>query len=187
MGRRGTPCSICDHPQRAAIDLALANRVPQRELAAQFGVGQTVLSRHKTRHLGLTAAPPPTPSERRRAQRLGAVSDEDVHKALTRGWLVKSHLAVLDELRALCDDVKAGGNQRLLLDALGGVSKQLGELGKAAGLVGPAVAVQVNNLPPATAGRELLRGLDLDGAPPEVRRWLSGQLIDSDAETEGQP
>ena len=48
MGRR---CQTCEHPQRAQIDLALARKVPVRQLEKRFGLSKDSLSRHKREHL----------------------------------------------------------------------------------------------------------------------------------------
>ena len=45
------PCSICEHPDRAAIEIGLANGIAQRVLGLKFGLGQAQLSRHRSRHM----------------------------------------------------------------------------------------------------------------------------------------
>lgn len=45
------PCSICEHPDRAAIEIGLANGIAQRVLGLRFGLGQAQLSRHRSRHM----------------------------------------------------------------------------------------------------------------------------------------
>lgn len=46
-GKRGRPSLIAQHPDRAAIEQALANGVGQKILAKRYGIDQTVLSRYK--------------------------------------------------------------------------------------------------------------------------------------------
>ncbi|MBM3738904.1 MAG: hypothetical protein FJW39_24275 [Acidobacteria bacterium] len=48
-------CSICTHPDREAIDLALLP-TPLRDIAAQYGVSKSALQRHRTTHLAALAA-----------------------------------------------------------------------------------------------------------------------------------
>jgi len=48
-------CSICTHPDREAIDLALLT-TPLRDIAAQYGVSKSALQRHRTTHLAALAA-----------------------------------------------------------------------------------------------------------------------------------
>jgi hypothetical protein len=48
MGRR---CTVCDHPQRAAIDQALATGEVYRNVARKFGISKSAAVRHKQLHL----------------------------------------------------------------------------------------------------------------------------------------
>jgi hypothetical protein len=49
-------CTICSHPERAAIDAVLANGEPIRRIAARFGVSETAARRHKAEHIAATIA-----------------------------------------------------------------------------------------------------------------------------------
>ena len=44
-------CTICTHPQREAIDAALAVGEPNRRIAAQYGLSEASVRRHKAEHL----------------------------------------------------------------------------------------------------------------------------------------
>ena len=45
-------CRVCDHGERAAIDKALVTRsASMRDIAGQYGVSRSALSRHKANHL----------------------------------------------------------------------------------------------------------------------------------------
>ncbi len=45
-------CSICNHPDRTAIDKALVTRsASMRDVAGHYGVSRSALSRHKANHL----------------------------------------------------------------------------------------------------------------------------------------
>jgi hypothetical protein len=50
------PCSICTHPERAALDAALVANTPRTRLEAAFGVTEQSLARHAAKHLPLTLA-----------------------------------------------------------------------------------------------------------------------------------
>ena len=50
----GRPCSICTHPERAALDSALVNGTPRTRLEAAYGVTEQALARHEAKHLPLT-------------------------------------------------------------------------------------------------------------------------------------
>src|SRR5438067_714742 len=45
------PCTICNHPQRSAIDRALASGDPVRNIAERFDTTHTALLRHCSNHL----------------------------------------------------------------------------------------------------------------------------------------
>ena len=44
-------CSTCQHPERAAIDRALAGGASNRRVAALYGVSEASIRRHKSNHL----------------------------------------------------------------------------------------------------------------------------------------
>jgi len=39
-------CAVCNHPRRAEIDRLLVEKAPLRDIAGQFGVSRSALSRH---------------------------------------------------------------------------------------------------------------------------------------------
>jgi hypothetical protein len=41
------PCKVCQHPERAAIDKALAEGVSLRDIASQYGISKSTVDRHK--------------------------------------------------------------------------------------------------------------------------------------------
>jgi hypothetical protein len=45
------PCSACNHPDRAAIEIGLANGIACRVLGAKYGLDASQLSRHRTKHM----------------------------------------------------------------------------------------------------------------------------------------
>jgi len=47
-------CSICQHPQREAIDQALAAKEPYRQLTGRFGTSPAALHRHQAHVSGAT-------------------------------------------------------------------------------------------------------------------------------------
>jgi hypothetical protein len=51
MGKPGPKCSVCQHRERAAIDLALARGVSAKALAKRSGLSKDALSRHSRAHL----------------------------------------------------------------------------------------------------------------------------------------
>ncbi len=50
------PCSVCRHPERRSIDLALIEAEPFRNLAKRYGLSSTALYRHREAHLSARLA-----------------------------------------------------------------------------------------------------------------------------------
>ncbi|MEZ2219625.1 hypothetical protein [Rhizobium sp. RCC_161_2] len=48
---KGPPCTVCQNRERAAIDLALARKVPFAALARRYKLGSDSLRRHEKNHL----------------------------------------------------------------------------------------------------------------------------------------
>jgi len=49
-------CTVCRHPDRPAVDMALVNHRPYRNIAAQFRLSASALVRHHDDHLPATLA-----------------------------------------------------------------------------------------------------------------------------------
>lgn len=51
MAIKGQGCKVCDHPDRASIELGLANKVPIRVLGKRYGLSSDSVWRHGQRHM----------------------------------------------------------------------------------------------------------------------------------------
>lgn len=51
LQRKGVECQVCAHPDRASMELGLANKVPARVLAKRYGVSRDSLDRHRRHHM----------------------------------------------------------------------------------------------------------------------------------------
>lgn len=51
MGLKGIRCTVCDHADRASIELGVANKVPARVLAKRYGVHHDAVWRHSKNHM----------------------------------------------------------------------------------------------------------------------------------------
>jgi hypothetical protein len=61
-------CSVCLHPAKETIDLAILKGIPFRTLADQYGLSKTALIRHRDRgHIPLTLQEPMSDKENDRA------------------------------------------------------------------------------------------------------------------------
>jgi transposase-like protein len=44
-------CTVCDHPEGHSIDAVLVSGAPYRSVAKRFGLSESAVYRHKTKHL----------------------------------------------------------------------------------------------------------------------------------------
>lgn len=51
MTIKGTGCKVCEHPDRASMELGLANKVPIRVLGKRYGLSSDSVWRHGQRHM----------------------------------------------------------------------------------------------------------------------------------------
>jgi len=51
MSIKGRECGACAHPDRASIELGLANRVPLRVLSKRYGLSIDSIHRHRHKHM----------------------------------------------------------------------------------------------------------------------------------------
>jgi len=112
-------CTICTHPQRAAIEQALIAGQPIRAIAITYGVSRSSLTRHRDNHLPKALVQAHSAQEAARADRLiGYVVElrenamRIFREAVNRGKL----RTALDALR-------------LCLDATGTLARLAGEMG----------------------------------------------------------
>src|SRR6185437_3893569 len=111
-------CTICSHPDRAAIDRSITSGIPPlRELATTTGLKKTAILRHKVAHLEKAAANGDASD--------GAITRTDAH-------------AVARQIQVLCADArrlarkaKKKGDYRGAIMALSARGQQLERLMKA--------------------------------------------------------
>src|SRR5690242_15193722 len=95
------PCSICVSPSRHAIDVAIIAGTPFRRVAAQFGVTEQAVRRHRVAHL---------PERMARARDAAELAEADDLVAQVRALRARA-LAILD-------DADAAGDRRAALAAI---------------------------------------------------------------------
>jgi len=151
-------CSVCTHPERAAIDAALAEEEPYRHIAARFGASATALRRHKADHLpaGLTLA----------HEAADAAQADDL-------------LAQLRDLQArtlrILATAEAAGDLRTALGAIGQARSNLELLAKLLGELNEAPRVNLTISPEWGAVRAVL--LEALGPFPAARVRVAERLV----------
>lgn len=97
MGIKGTACQVCEHPDRASIELGLANKVPIRVLGKRYGVHHDAVYRHGRNHM-----PPELHAQLMTRGRLSPVELENLRVTESEGVL--QHLvAVRGRMYGLMD------------------------------------------------------------------------------------
>ena len=154
-------CSVCTHPDRAAIDAALVAATAFPALAALYRVSQDALGRHKANHV---------PATRARARDAAEVAQADT---------------LLDRLRALnretadvLREAKTARDQELRLKAIARAEKQIELEGRLLGELREGQTVNVIVTPEWVALRaRILAAL----APHPAARYALAEVLDADA------
>ena len=121
------PCSICTHPEREAIDLALVSGTAKRVIACQWHVGRESVRRHALHHV---------------SPALAAMQAEREHDGATS--LLDQVTALVQRTERLLDTAEGAGS---ITTALGCVREIRGLLelqGKASGELDTRPQVTIN-------------------------------------------
>lgn len=94
-------CTICDHPERGAIDHMLVGGAPNRRIAAQFAVTEQAIRRHKSGHL-------PT----------ALVKAEEAQEVARGDNLLGQMRALQSKTLTILDQAERAGDGRLALTAI---------------------------------------------------------------------
>jgi hypothetical protein len=128
MGKRGTPCTVCESKNRAAIEIGIVHRVPARVLAARFGVSKDAVHRHSKSHL--------TPTQRAAlltAQRPATAVDLEALRTTESGGLLSQLVAQRARLQQSSDLALEMGDVRAAVAAEGAITGNLALVGKLLG------------------------------------------------------
>jgi len=157
-------CTVCEHPERDAIDAALVSGEPVRALARRYGLSSSSVSRHAHNHLSAALAAMQSQEQaERRASLLDRIETligraETMFATASEEGKASQALNVLKELRAL-------------LELLG---KATGELDTR-----PQVTVNLLTTPEWYTVRDAL--LSALTPYPDARAIVSGRLLELEA------
>lgn len=159
----GRVCTICEHPDREAMEDALVAGTSYRAVAAEWHVGRESVRRHAQRHLSAALAALDVPSGGHRAPLSDRVETliarcEVMFTAATSEGRTAQALAVVKELRAC-------------LELAGRASGELREQ--------PAVVVNLMASPEWLAVRATVLSALL--AYPDARAAVAGRLLELEA------
>jgi hypothetical protein len=154
----GRSCTVCDHPEREAIERSLLEREPCISIAERTGLGRMALARHKRDHspiwlARMTEATGPTASSVR--ERIEALISR-IETVMADAEGARRHTVVLSAAREL----------RAALETVGRITGELDER--------PEMVV---NVAASTEWHELQTAILSALAPfPEARRAVAGAL-----------
>ena len=160
----GRACTVCEHPDRDAIDAAITCGDSCRAIGARFGVSASAVSRHSQGHLSAALAAMRTAEQDdRRASLLDRIEGlidraETLYHAASEEGKASQALAVLKELRGL-------------LELLGKASGELNER--------PEVTINLLASPEWLGVRDAVFGALT--AFPSARAAVSGRLLELEA------
>jgi len=151
-------CTVCIHRDRPAIDVALVNHRPFRDIACRFGVGRMAAVRHHDDHLPATLAK--------------AKEAEDVAHAIdVAGQLKAINAATL----AVLAEARRAGDGDLALKAVDRVQRQIELQAKLLGELDERPVVNVTISAEWIEIRAVL--LDALGAHPAARQAVAASLL----------
>lgn len=101
-------CKVCTHEQRPAIDQALVTDASNRRIAAQYGMSEAAVRRHKAEHLP--------------ASMVKAQEQTDVRQAIN---VIKQLKAINGATLAILKEARADKNGELALKAVDRIQRQL--------------------------------------------------------------
>ena len=123
-------CTICDHPDRNAIDAALVTNGPLRGIARTFALSEDALFRHRSDHL---------PSHLAKAKE----AEETTHADSLLGQL----LSLNRETFAILKEARDGEDNELALKAIARAEKQIELQAKLLGELQEGTTVNILILP----------------------------------------
>lgn len=155
-------CTICNHPQRDAIDLALLAGEAYRHIASRFDTSTASLQRHKD-HL---------PGQLAKAHEAAEVVKADT--------LLDRLKELNTETRQILRETRESGNHDLALKAIARVEKQLELEGKLLGELQPeGTTINVYSTPEWLSLRAVVIGALQPY--PDAARAVSRALTDGEA------
>ncbi|MES2463383.1 MAG: hypothetical protein V4671_22650 [Armatimonadota bacterium] len=156
-------CTICSHPERAAIDKALAAGEGVRSLASRYGaIGRSSVQRHKEEHLPQSL--------------VEAAGAEEIKAALD---VVTQLKAINGASLQILSDARKGGDADIALKAIDRIQKQIELQAKLLGQIDDRPVINVLVTPEwLTVRQQILVAL----APyPEARLAVAEAINSADA------
>jgi hypothetical protein len=167
-------CTICTHPQRAAIDKALVDGGPYRSIAKHFGASPQAVLRHKESHLRDLLAQAKQRHAAHEAVLGTVVQEQEAAKVEQAIDIVKQLKAINAASVAILHEARQAGNAETALKA---VDRVLRQIEFQARLLGELDAPQVNVLLAPEWVNIRATVLSALGPFPEARAAVAQRLL----------
>lgn len=157
-------CTVCQHPERDAIDAGVTCGESSYSLADRYGVSASAIQRHARRHLSAALA-----------------TMQTAEQAARRASLLERVEGIIERAEAMFAAVSQTGSVPQTLDVLKELRLQLELLGKATGELDtrPQVTVNLLTSPEWLATRDVI--LSALYAYPEARGVVASRLLQLEA------
>jgi hypothetical protein len=124
------PCTVCTHPERAAIDKSLAGNESNRDVSIRFGPSIPALQRHRAHHLPIVLARAQRRAEQRQdaahADAVGTVAHEREEREQAQALDVIQQLRVVNQVSvAILHEARQAGDRDTALRAIDRITKQI--------------------------------------------------------------
>jgi hypothetical protein len=145
---RGPICGVCAHKRRREIDKAIIDKLPLRQISAEFGVAKSTLGSHRLKCMGLAPVerPPPKPKpEKPNREDITAPSRlAGILSQLPSREEIGDRLgSIVDRLEEISAECHEGGSMALSITSLDKMRASLDSLARLAGHIGTN-STQVN-------------------------------------------
>ena len=118
-------CTVCTHPERAAIDKALVDGQPYRSIAQHFAASPDAVLRHKESHLRDLLAQVKQRHAAHEATLGAAVQEQEAAKVEQAIDIVKQLKAINAASVSILHEARQAGNAETALKAVDRVLKQI--------------------------------------------------------------
>lgn len=140
-------CTICDHPEREAIDQALVNNVSYRLIASQNNVSYKAIERHKKSHIPKLLAKAQEIQSSQATIIAEAMKEKEAIETSKADNLLQQVKELIIKTDGIYDRAEKAGDLRAALGAIRESRGNLELLGKLIGELQDGVTVNIYNNP----------------------------------------
>lgn len=137
-------CSVCSHPQTAAIAKDIASGGSNRSVAARFGVSRAAVQRHRVNCLRMPRKAENTPARRSVADGPGSARFASSSMPADPKMLLQRAERLLDDAQTILSRATDAEDDRLALQAVREVRSSLELVMKAHGMLTSEAAITIN-------------------------------------------